>query len=83
MSDSFDRLVKEAAPTSRILSDGFVTRLQRAMDDVGKYSRQNPLAAAAGWSLVAVAGGIAAMLIVGRVDLIPDFVEFLLGVVGG
>ncbi|HOO97680.1 MAG TPA: hypothetical protein PKV16_08740 [Caldisericia bacterium] len=82
MSDSFDRLMKEAEPR-RILSDGFVTKLQKAMDDVGRYSRQNPLAAAAGWSLAAVVGGIAAMLIVGRVDLIPDFVEFLLGVVGG
>jgi hypothetical protein len=72
----------ELAKPQHVLSDGFLPRLKRVMAGVGDFSRTHPVQSAAGWSFTLISTSFMALVIVGRTDLLPDVINFLLRVVG-
>jgi len=81
METDLDKLIPKGKP-GRVLSKEFLPRLKQAIADVGIFSRTHPFQSAVGWSFVMITTVLAVLVIVGRVDLLPEFVGFLLRVVG-
>ena len=72
-----------SAKPGKILSENFIPRLRHALDNLGDYNRTHPIQSAVGWSFALMTTVFSVLLVAGRIDLLPDFVNFLLGVVGG
>lgn len=77
-----DNKISQAKPGT-ILSESFIPKLRDALENLGTYNRTHPIQSAVGWSFVMVSAVFSVLIIAQRVDLLPDFVNFLLSVVGG
>lgn len=72
----------DLAKPRRVLSDEFLPRLKIAIADVGDFSRTHPIQSAAGWSFALISTAFMVLVVIGRTDLLPDLVNFLLRMVG-
>ncbi len=77
-----DNKINQAKPGT-ILSESFIPKLRVALENIGSYNRAHPIQSAVGWSFALVTAVFSVLIITQRTDLLPDFVNFLLSVVGG
>ncbi len=79
---TIDEALEKSKP-GNILSANFIAKLEATIKNVGRATAVNPLAAAAGWTIVGLSACFVMLAVIGRADLIPELVSVLVKAIGG